>query len=251
MLDLHSHILPRLDDGAPTLDDAVAMARAAAAAGLTVVCGTPHVRHDYPTSPDAMEAALQELRQRLAEAGVELDVRGGGEFDLERLAGLPPEDVARFGLGGNPGLVLLEFPYVGWPFALADRIFQLQLAGITVVLAHPERNVDVQADPERLRPLVDAGALVQLTAASLAGDFGGAPAKTSRRLLELELAHLVASDAHDAVRRGFAFAAAIDEIGDPELARWLTEDVPAALLAGAPTPERPVRRRRRLFGLSS
>ncbi|MGH3048599.1 MAG: tyrosine-protein phosphatase, partial [Gaiellaceae bacterium] len=249
VLDLHSHLLPALDDGARTLDDAVAMARAAAAAGVSVVCGTPHVRHDYPTSPEAMERALAALRDRLAADGVELDVRGGGELDLEWLERLQPNELARFGLGGNRRLVLLEFPYLGWPFALGERVFELQLAGITAVLAHPERSVDVQADPERLRPLVEAGAVVQLTAASLAGDFGSAPAKAARRLLDLELAHLVASDAHDAARRGFAFAPALERLGDPALARWLTEEVPAALLAGAELPDRPARRRRRRFGL--
>ncbi|MGH3048601.1 MAG: CpsB/CapC family capsule biosynthesis tyrosine phosphatase, partial [Gaiellaceae bacterium] len=112
VLDLHSHLLPALDDGARTLDDAVAMARAAAAAGVSVVCGTPHVRHDHPTSPEKMEAALETLHGRLAADGVELDVRGGGELDLEWLERLQPEELARFGLGGNPRLVLLSLvPY--------------------------------------------------------------------------------------------------------------------------------------------
>ena len=75
----------------------------------------------------------------------------------------------RFGLAGNPDYLLLEFPYHGWPLDLADRVFRLRAGGITPVLAHPERNQDVQAHPERLDPLVRSGALVQLTAASIDG----------------------------------------------------------------------------------
>lgn len=239
MIDLHSHILPKLDDGPSDLAGALELARAALAAGITVMAATPHVRHDYPTTPEAMEAALAELREALAAEELRLEVRGGGELDLEWLTGLPVEQVRRFGLAGNPRFVLVEVPYAGWPLGLADALYHLELAGITPVLGHPERNPDVQERPERLRPLVERGALVQVTTASLDGRFGAATAATARTLIRGELAHLVASDAHSPERRGFGLAAAAARVGGPELVAWLTQAVPQAIVADASLPERP------------
>jgi protein-tyrosine phosphatase len=108
-----------------------------------------------------------------------------------------------------------------------------------VVVAHPERNNAVQEYPEALRAPVEAGAVVQLTAASLDGRLGRAAADCSRRLLDLELAHLVATDVHADGRRPAGLAHVARAVGDEPLARWLTEAVPAALLAGEPLPARP------------
>jgi protein-tyrosine phosphatase len=148
--------------------------------------------------------------------------------------------------------LLLEFPYISWPLGLQDLIRGLRMRGFRTVLAHPERNGDVQADPERLAQFVDAGALVQLTAASVDGRLGRGALRCSKRLIELELAHLIASDAHRSrsTTRNVALAGAVDQVG-AELGRWLTVDVPRALIDGADVPARPLPRRRRgsRFGL--
>lgn len=115
------------------------------------------------------------------------------------------------------------------------------------VIAHPERNPEVQEEPRRLRDLVNAGGVVQLTAASVDGRLGKRPAACSRALLAHGLAHLVASDAHAAVLREAGLAGAVRALGDDALGRWLTEDVPSALIAGAPLPDRPAPARPRLF----
>ncbi len=245
MIDLHTHVLPGLDDGAGTTADALELARAAVAAGIALVAGTPHVRHDYPTTPETMQAALAELQEAIAAAGLPLDIRGGGELDLEWLAEADIEDVRRFGLAGNPGYALVEFPYSGWPLAIGDELFRLRAAGITPVLAHPERNPEVQARPERLRPLVEAETLVQVTAASLDGRMRARTAETALELVRSGLAHVIASDAHSPTMRGFDLATAASRVGDPALANWLVQDVPAAIVSGAPLPERPVSTRRR------
>ena len=244
MIDLHSHVLPGIDDGAADLDQAVGICEAAAADGIEVIAATPHVRHDYPTTPEQMEAALAEVQ---AAVGDRIRVVGGGELDVDEL-GRPREELARFGLGGSRTL-LVETPYVGWPLDLAERLFVLQVAGFATVLAHPERNRDVQARPELLAPIVAAGTLVQLTAASLDGRFGRGSRACSFTLLERGLAHLVASDAHAPDLRAVGLSGAVEAIGDPALARWLTVDVPRAILEGKPTPPRPVedRPRRRSF----
>jgi protein-tyrosine phosphatase len=131
------------------------------------------------------------------------------------------DELRRFGLGGNPHALLVEFPYHGWPLSLEWRVRELAGRGITAVLAHPERNADVQADPARLRPILAAGSLVQVTAAAVDGRAG------------------LASDAHTSDVRGIGMSEAARAVGDEALARWLTHDVPAAVLAGAPVPPRP------------
>jgi protein-tyrosine phosphatase len=244
MFDLHAHILPAIDDGPATLEGSLDLARAAVEDGIELIAATPHVRHDYPTTADEMERAVAELREALADAEIPLEVRTGGEIALDHVH-LVPAELRRFGLGGSSRYLLVETPYAGWPFDIAERLFRLRAAGFTPVLAHPERNDEVQADPEaRLRSLVEMGALVQLTAASMDGRLGRRSRETGRRLLELGLAHLLASDAHAPAIRAVGLSAAAEALDDPALARWLTREAPAAILAGADLPPRPERRRR-------
>lgn len=256
MIDLHSHILRGIDDGARSLGDSLEIARAAVADGITVIAATPHVRDDWPTHAGVMEYRVAELTAELEQAAIALEVRRGGEIAVEWLARLSVDELRRFGLGGNPRYLLVEMPYYGWPLALADRLYSLRASGITPVLAHPERNAEVQAHPDRLRPLVEGGVLVQVTAASVDGRIGRRPQECARRLLEGSMAHMLASDAHHASVREVGMTAAAKAVGSGELARWLTEDVPAAILADVPLPERPAAGRSgagwlgKLFGAS-
>src|SRR5207248_243552 len=121
---------------------------------------------------------------------------------------------------------------LGWPLALPTIVFQLQLRGFTPVLGHPERNVDVQAAPERLRALVDSGALVQVTAASVDGRIGKGPQRAVSALVELGCVHLLASDAHHPSVREVGLSNAVRALADDELARYLTHVAPAAIVAG-------------------
>jgi protein-tyrosine phosphatase len=244
LIDLHSHVLPALDDGPQDVDGSLEILRAARADGITTIAATPHVRDDHPTTPARMEEALAAVRA--LDAGVE--VLPGGELDIRFAQRLPDDELRRFGLGGNTSLLLLETPYYGWPLDIDDALFGFAVQGFTVVLAHPERNADVAERPELLRPLVDRGVYVQLTAASLDGRLGRRAAAAARRLLDDGSAHLIASDAHAASVRAIGMSSAREAVGDDALARWLTEDVPAALLAGERPPDRPHgRKRRKLF----
>jgi len=250
VIDLHSHILPGLDDGARSLGDALGMARTAVADGIATIAATPHVRSDFPTSASTMERAVDGLRTAFAEEGIELELLRGGEIALDRLDLISADELARFGLGGNPVYVLLEFPYEGWPVALPSIVLGLRARGVTPVIGHPERSRAVQADPERLRPIVLSGALCQLTTASLDGRLGRRNRDAAFDLLERGLAHLVASDAHMPDIRGIGMSGAADAVDDPALARWLTVTVPAAIVAGEPVPAGPgpARRPSRLRG---
>jgi protein-tyrosine phosphatase len=163
---------------------------------------------------------------RVAAAEIPLEVLPGGEIALSRLGTLAAEERAAFGLGGNPQLLLLEFPYGGWPTGLEDIVFRLRAGGVVPVLAHPERNPEVQRDPGRLGGAVRGGALIQLTAASVDGRLGSRTRKCAHRL------------------RASGLRAASESLGP--LGAWMTEDVPAALLEGREPPPRPRSTRRRL-----
>ena len=140
MIDLHSHVLPGVDDGVRTLDESLALLRAAVEDGITHIAATPHVRDDYPTSPETMERGVEALNEAAREAGIPIEVLRGGELDLEFAAQLDDAALARFGLGGNATTLLLECPYSGWPLDLRDFVFRLEMRGFSAVLAHPERN---------------------------------------------------------------------------------------------------------------
>ncbi len=214
------------------------MCRAAARDGIEILAATPHVRFDFPTTPEAMQSRLADLQ--IAAAGI-VRLVPGGELDLAELD-RPAEELRAFGLAGNPRFLLVETPYVGWPLDIAHRLQLVRSAGMTAVLAHPERNPEIQARPELLEPLVKAGALVQLTAASVDGRLGKRTRLAARELLDRRLAHLVASDAHAPAVRQIGLSGAVATVGDADLAEWLTVGVPGAIVHDRAFPPRPERR---------
>jgi len=242
VIDLHSHVLPGLDDGVRSLEEARDLARTAAGEGVTAIAATPHVRRDYPTTPEQMEEGVALLKADFVAEGIPVDVLPGGEIAFDRIAELDDAAIRRFSLNQTGRYVLVEPPYSGWALGLEAAIHSLQGRGVTVVLAHAERNGAVQSSPERLAPLVEGGMLVQVTAGSLAGVLGRESRRAGLELIDKRLAHLVASDAHGPMIRPFAFAAGAGAIHDQALRTWLCEDVPAAIVAGEPLPERPARR---------
>jgi protein-tyrosine phosphatase len=253
VIDLHSHILPGLDDGARDLDDALEIARAAVADGITVIAATPHVREDYATTADAMESGVRQLRAVLEREGIQLELLPGGEISLEQLDRLSHDELRRFGLGGNPRYLLIETPYWDWPLPFGEIVSRVGSFGMTPVIAHPERNRAIHADLAKVQGLVDAGALIQVTAASLDGRLGSSTRACARKLVDAGLVHMVGSDAHIADIREVGLSGACKVIGDQSLARWLTESVPAAIVRDEALPERPQPSRRpglltRLFG---
>ncbi len=236
MIDLHAHILPGVDDGARTVEEAREIGLAAAADGITAIVATPHVREDYPTTPGTMERSVAALRQDFTRRGIPVDVLTGGEVSTSTLWDLSPEDLTRFTLGGTGVYLLLECPYSGWPPALDLAVSKLVGSGLRPVLGHPERNPEVQDRPDRLAAFVEMGGIVQVTAASVVGRMGPAPMRTVMRLLELGAVHVIASDVHGSHIRDGGLSAAAEVLESAELARYLTTDAPGAIVAGLPLP---------------
>jgi protein-tyrosine phosphatase len=242
MIDLHAHILPGLDDGPPSVEEAIAMARAASAAGTRALATTTHVDHRWAVSPADLAAAREALAARLKESGVELELLAGGEIAPARLADLDDEALRGFSLGGGP-YVLLECPLSQGDAGLDHMVADLQRRGFGVLLGHPERSPALQRDPRRLAALTALGALGQVTTGSLAGAFGQVVQRAATAMLEQGLVHVLSSDAHDAVRRppDLRAAGALDAAQHA----WMTVEAPAAIVAGRPLPERPPLPRRR------
>jgi protein-tyrosine phosphatase len=249
VIDLHSHILPALDDGAPDVEVSVAMARTAVSEGTRVMLGTPHVNLDYPVEPAAVAGLTERLAAVLAERDVPLTVLPGAEVALARLPELDQEAVAASCLANGPYL-LVESPYSQAVPFLEEQLFRLRTQGFRPLLAHPERCPLFQADPERLARLVRQGILCSVTAASMEGRFGRSVRRFTVELFREGLVHDVASDAHDphgrppGLRR--AFESFEDELpGIAEQAGWYTSDAPAAIVSGESLPRRPDPPRRR------
>jgi protein-tyrosine phosphatase len=248
VIDLHTHILPAVDDGPRTLDGSLDLARAAVAAGTRTALATPHVNDDHSVDAERVAAGLDELRPALAAAEIPLEVLPGGEIAIWRLADLDDAALRSLALGGGPYL-LIESPFSPVVGDFEPLVLDLMMRGHRVLLAHPERCPAFQRDPARLERLVDAGVLVQVTAGSMTGGFGSTVRRFTTDLLRQGLAHVVASDAHDAVKRPPGQTAGFAALGVEAQRQWMTEDVPRAILDGAPLPERPpLPRRRGLLG---
>jgi protein-tyrosine phosphatase len=238
VIDLHTHVLPGIDDGARSLIDSRAIATAAAEDGISMLAATPHVRDDYPTTAEVMEEAVAMVRADFAIHDIPVEVLHGAEIDLSLLWAIPPEELRRLTIAQTGRYLLLEFPYRGWPFALDSAVTRLVQLGVTPLLAHPERNPEVQDRPDRVRGLVESGALVQVTAASLQGERDRAAQAAALRLLDLGLVHVLASDSHGPHISREGLGAVARAIEDPALGRYLTVEVPKAIVAGEPVPDR-------------
>lgn len=250
MIDLHAHILPGLDDGAANLDVAVAMARLAAADGVTTIVATPHSGEGQPgLERQTLTAHVRELQTALDREGVTVSLVAGMEVYLV------PDSAAQAAEGrllclGDSRYILVELPLFELPPYTEQALFELQVKGFAPILAHPERNAVLTHEPERLVPLVERGVLVQVTAGSLLGAFGRQVQESAVLLLERRLAHVIASDAHNASSRAPVLSAAVEAaagVVGREAALAMVISLPRAILAGetvAAPPPLPTRSRR-------
>ena len=201
MVDIHHHLLPGLDDGSNSIETSIAMARLAAGDGITHIVCTPHANSHYKFDPAINAVRLAELRDRLAHEQIPITLGHGCDFHLsyENVAEAKL-DPARFSIN-SLGYLLVEPPDYGIPPGLNETFYELQLAGLTPILTHPERNPTFQAEPERLVPWLRAGVLIQVTADSLTGHKGRKAERMAHQLIAKRWVHFLASDAHNITSR--------------------------------------------------
>lgn len=239
MIDLHCHVLAGIDDGPATIEGSLEIARVAAERGTRTIVATPHVSHRYDNEPATIARLVERLNAELTGAGVELDVLAGAEVAITRASELAPATLTALTLGGGPWL-LLEPPFTSVAIGLDRLVVELADEGRSILLAHPERCPAFQRDPRMLESLVRGGVLTSITAGSLVGRFGESVRRFALGLVEAELVHNVASDAHDPVQRAPGLAEELARAGLEPMTEWLTVQVPQALLAGADSlPPRP------------
>ena len=201
MIDLHCHILPGLDDGAPDLSVSLEMAKVFVADGVSVVACTPHILPGlYHNDGPQIRRAVAKLQEELNKANIPLEVVAGADNHIT------PTFVAELGSGhllslGDTRYVLVEPPHHVAPPRLEDVFFDLMVAGYVPILTHPERLTWIEAHYSTIRRLAEAGVWMQLTAGSLAGAFGRRPRYWSERMLDEGCAQILATDAHDVKRR--------------------------------------------------
>jgi protein-tyrosine phosphatase len=248
MIDLHCHMLAGIDDGPATIEASLELARSALEVGIGTVVATPHVNARTPNDAATIARLVRELNERLAAAGLELEVLPGAEIAITQLGEIEPRELERLTLGGGRWL-LVEPPFALVAPGLREMVVKLVRDGHGVVLAHPERCPALHRDHSVVRELVEAGVLMSITAGSLVGRFGGEVRRYALELAREQLIHNVTSDAHDSVKRPPGLAEELQQAGLGALREWLTEAVPGAILAGEPIPSRPagasVRARRR------
>ena len=201
MIDLHCHILPGVDDGAADWDTAIAMATMAAADGIQTIVVTPHAFDGTPElAREQRDTLLGQLAGALKARGVAIDLVPG--FECRIRDGLVPMLRAKpwFRLGVGTAF-LLELPWEMLVPGLDQLLFEACAFGLTPVIAHADRYEAVQRRPDLVRAWVEAGASIQVTAGCLLGQFGTSAQKTASRLIKNGLAHVLASDAHNAQQR--------------------------------------------------
>ncbi len=241
MVDIHCHILPETDDGSISLAESVEMCRMAAEDGIKTIVATPHMFDGVHRTPESA-TIKSKIAAVMAACGNCIEIVPGGEVRYSHeIFDEAHDPTSRIRLNGG-SYMLLEFPFQMVPPNVEQTIFQILNAGITPVIAHPERNKRLQKHPEILANLIERGAFSQLDAGSLTGSFGPESLESAKKMLRGGMAHFIATDAHHAGRRrpNLTEAVAIAaEIAGLEAARAMVEDNPRALVQDQGIPYQP------------
>jgi protein-tyrosine phosphatase len=259
MIDIHTHILPGIDDGAADIAESLAMARIAVGEGVTTMLTTSHSAEWFRLGPlPRMLAAIEPVQQALDAARIPLTLAPGMEIFMT------PDTPADLAAGrawslAHSRYLLVELPFQPWPAYTDQVLFELQVAGYIPILAHPERYIPLQQNPGLMYPLAERGILGQVTGEALTGRLGRRIQQGALSLVDQGMVKFIASDGHGAsaqkrqpvVAAGLAVAS--ERIGAAAAQAMLTSN-PQHILDNkplAPTPQ-PLQTRRsffsRLFG---
>lgn len=236
MIDLHCHILPGIDDGPDTMDEAVEMCRIAYADGIRTIVATPHFRPGRYDHPDeSINSVREALQSEVVRLGIDMTILAGA--DVTVTPELPLHLGQRRGLTiNNTGRYFLaELPNGAVPARWDQYLLSLIRKGCTPILTHPERNGWFLSHRDALYPFVHGGGLVQITAMSVTGEVGEVVQSYARYLLKQGLAHIIATDAHSTEQRKPLLSGAVevasDIIGKDAALRMVT-DIPRAIIEG-------------------
>jgi protein-tyrosine phosphatase len=244
MIDIHHHLLPGLDDGARSLDISLAMVEMAIADGITHIACTPHASHHYFFNPERNAALFAELQDAVSRKFGEQAITLGLGCDFHLMFD-NIEDAqrhpTRYTMNGH-NYLLVEFPDSSISPNTAQTFYQLSLSGMTPIITHPERNLILARQPDRMLEWLKAGALIQVTASSLTGRFGPTAEQAARWLLDHQWVHFLATDAHNTESRPPQLRPAFDLVAeqyDRATAERLCIANPRAAFYGDALPPQP------------
>jgi protein-tyrosine phosphatase len=196
--DMHSHLLPGLDDGVQSLQEAVQLVRQMSELGYSHLLTTPHILSDfYPNTPNGIRKALKEVQEACRQEGLEVRLEAAAEYYLDEVffkSLQTDEPLLSF---GPANYVLFETGFVNQPAILFDAIFRMKARGLQPVMAHPERYEYMAQHRELARELVERGALLQLNLNSLSGYYSVPARKVGEWLIDQKLIHFVGTDCHN------------------------------------------------------
>jgi len=241
MIDIHCHLLPGLDDGPKDLEDSLSMARIAVADGIQVIVATPHTLNGvYLNHREAILGRTKVLREALAEQNIPLILYAGADihFNTDLIRKLEAEEVLPIN-GGR--YVLLELPNQSVPLTAKEVFFGLRVKGYFPIITHLERNLVVQRDLDIIGEWVRHGAVIQITANSLTGGFGGKAYDCACRLLERGWVDIIATDAHSAKWRPPVLSKGLKSAGEiisPAEVLKMVTTFPKLILRSEPLPEK-------------
>ena len=263
MIDIHAHILPKLDDGAKTLEESIQMCRISYQDGIRTIVATPHILMGiYGNDRSSILTELQELKAAIAECGLQnagcgiknLDTKMSSQLGSESripnsefriLAGADVHFSSDFlqrcereeivTVNDQGRYLMVEFTFQGIPYQAEEVLFQLLAKGIIPIISHPERNREIAQSPNRYYGMIRMGCLGQVTAMSLTGGFGPEAKRTAEKLLSKRLIHIIASDAHSTDRRPPILSAGVkaaEKIVGKEAAKKMVTEYPEAVING-------------------
>lgn len=232
MVDIHSHILPAVDDGAKTWEMAVRMCEMAAADGITHLVATPHSNETYRYDRKQHEEVLAQLREKVNGA-IELSLGCDFHLSFDNIVAAK-KDPEQFCIG-QTNYLLVEFSDFGVSRQLLRTLEEFLQSGVTPIITHPERNQMMQAKPELVIEMASMGCVIQVTASSFTGFWGRGPKKIAEWLLRQGAVHVLASDAHDPDKRTPILSAgrdAVAAVAGVGVANLLVSGNPQAIVRG-------------------
>jgi protein-tyrosine phosphatase len=236
VVDIHSHILPEVDDGPKSWDAAVTMCRMAAADGITHQVATPHANDRYRYDRPYLQGLVDELQKKIGDSPkLSLGCDFHLSYDNLQDALVNP---SRYAIEGTH-YILVELSNYSVPLQTTDSFLKLGDCGLTCVITHPERNPILRESPQRVVEWAEQGCVIQMTGSALTGFWGERVRRVARWLLEHNSVHVLSTDAHDTEKRIPVLSTARDaaaEIAGNEVAQALVEDNPRAIINSQPLP---------------
>jgi protein-tyrosine phosphatase len=220
-VDIHSHLLPGLDDGAQSMVDSLELLQHFEALGYQKVYTTPHIMSDfYRNTPEGIRKKLEELRKAAKEEHIQVEIGAAAEYYLDEVFYEQldrPEELLTFG----DNYILFETGFINQPAILLEALFKIQSQGFKPVFAHPERYAYLQGNYRMAAELAERGALLQINLNSLVGYYSPMAKKTAEKLIDDGLVSFVGSDMHNSKHMDALY----DAVNTKYFDKLLTQDL--------------------------